>query len=208
MLDIEPVGVIFLSEPNAGNPDFSHADSKLILLYLINKIDIPLTNSQISQFAMEENFMHYFTLQQSLSEMVENGYLESTQENNDTHYTITGEGLTTLGYFEKQIPPYIRNTINKYVNDNRKSIKRDYEITANYFYVHESNEYMVKCGVYDDETVLMEINVSVVNREQAKFICANWKQNVNKLYGSILLELIDVKKNDEELEVSKAKNTP
>lgn len=169
--------------------EYDEAENKLLLLYLIDKMDIPLSNTQISQFALEENYMNYFTLQQSLSEMVESGYLDKTQDNNNTRYTATDEGITTLEYFEKHIPIDIRNKINQYVLDNRSTIKKDFEITANYFYDHPNNEFIVKCGIYEDDSMLMEINVSVVNRNQAKLICNNWKQNVNKLYGSILSEL-------------------
>lgn len=181
-----------LSQPNKeSNPnEYGQVENKLLLLYLIDKMDIPLSNSQISQFALEENYMNYFSLQQSLAEMVQAKYLDTTQENNTTRYTITDEGLVTLEYFEKHIPITIRNKINSYVLENRKNLKKDYEITANYFYDHNNNEFVVKCGVYENNTTLMEINVSVVSRDQAKLIAQNWKANVNLLYSNVLEQLI------------------
>lgn len=171
--------------------EYSEVENKLLLLYLVNKMDLPLSNSQISQFALEENIIGYFTLQQILGEMVESGYLEITRDNNVARYTITDEGITALEYFDKQIPTGVKDKINKFILDNRKSIKKDFEITANYFYDHNNNEYTVKCGSYEDEKMLMEINVSVVTKEQAKLICNNWKRNVPKLYGKILSELVN-----------------
>lgn len=58
------------------------AENKLIILYLIEKIEIPLSNSEIWQFALEKNLMDYFSVQQYLSELVESGLLEMTTENN------------------------------------------------------------------------------------------------------------------------------
>ena len=78
------------------------AESKLIILYLIEKIEIPLSNSEICQFALEKNLMDYFSVQQYLSEMVESGLLEVTTENNSTRYTINADGEETLNYFIKQ----------------------------------------------------------------------------------------------------------
>ena len=72
------------------------AESKLIILYLIEKIEIPLSNSEICQFALEKNLMDYFSVQQYLSEMVESGLLEVTTENNSTRYTITADGEETI----------------------------------------------------------------------------------------------------------------
>jgi DNA-binding PadR family transcriptional regulator len=170
--------------------EYKKIEGKLLLLYLIDKMDIPLSNGQISQFALEEDYMDYFVLQQNLTEMTDSGFLDKFQDNNTTRYTILDKGIETLEYFEKRIPLEIRGKINKYVIDNRKTIKKDYEITSNYFYDHTNNEFIVKCGVYEDETMLMELNISVVSKEQAKTICANWKENVKTLYADILAALI------------------
>lgn len=175
---------------NVNELNFSYAENKLLLLYLIDKMEVPLTQSQISQFALEEEYINYFSLQQFLAEMVEVDYLEKSLDNNKTYYSVTDQGLIALEYFKKRIQPDIKNKINKYVEKNKKSIKKDYEVTANYFYEQNNNEYIVKCGIYEDDTALMELTVSVVSREQAKLICNNWRENVNHLYGNILMELI------------------
>ena len=44
---------------------------KLIVLYMLEKLDFPLTNGQISEFILDKGYTTYFTLQQALSEMVE-----------------------------------------------------------------------------------------------------------------------------------------
>lgn len=170
--------------------NFEDIKNKLLLLYLIDKIDIPISNSQISEFALAEDYMDYFVLQQNLTEMTKSGHIDKFQNNNITRYTITDEGINILEYFEKQIPSDIRNKIHKYVIDNRKTVKKDFEISANYFYDHNNNEFIVKCSVYEEETMLMELNVSVVSKEQAKIICGNWKDNVRVLYGDIITSLL------------------
>ena len=166
------------------------AENKLLLLYLIDKMDIPLSNSQVADFALSKNYMNYFSLQECLSEMVQTKYLDSYKENNSTRYTITDRGLQTLEYFERRLPIDVRNKINQYVLENRKRIKKDYETTANYFKEINSDDFTVKCAIYENDYMLMEINLSVVSREQAKLICSNWKTNINTLYGDILSKLI------------------
>ncbi|MDR2899505.1 MAG: DUF4364 family protein [Clostridiales bacterium] len=185
---------------STGNSDYAQVENKLLLLYLIDKMDIPLSTSQISQFALGESIMGYFELAECLSDMAGNNYIEGTTENNNTRYTITDAGLQTLDYFERRIPANVRNKINKYVLENQKYIKRDYETTANYFKDISSGDYTVKCGIYEDDNMLMEINLSVVTREHAKLICRNWKYNVNELYGEILNKL--AAQNDEQCEAN------
>ena len=166
------------------------AESKLIILYLIEKIEIPLSNSEICQFALEKNLMDYFSVQQYLSEMVESGLLEVTTENNSTRYTITADGEETLNYFIKHISNYAKTVINNYAMENSKRIRAEYAVTANYFQ-EMNNEYTVKCGVYDSDgtTALMELSVNVATKDQARIICRNWKNNVADLYGKIMLTL-------------------
>jgi predicted transcriptional regulator len=165
-------------------------ESKIIILYLVNKMDIPMSNSNITQFAIEGDYMNYASVQQYLQEMVDAGYLDKSHDYNTTRYTITEEGIQTLEFFSRNIPQTVKNRINKYVAENRKVVKQDFQIIANYFFDHRNNEYIVKCGVYDEEMMLMELNISVVSKDQAIDICNNWKNNIDVLYGDILDTLL------------------
>ena len=53
---------------------------KLIILYMLKKVDFPLTNSQISEFVLDEGYTTYFKLQQAISELIASGFVreEST----------------------------------------------------------------------------------------------------------------------------------
>lgn len=175
------------------------AENKLIILYLIEKIEVPLSNSEIIQFAQEKNLMDYFSVQQYLAELVESGLLDMTTENNSTRYTITSAGEDTLNYFIKHISNYTKTVINNYAKENSKRIRAEYAVTANYFQ-EMNNEYTVKCGVYDSDgtTSLMEISVNVATKDQARIICRNWKNNAADLYGEIMLRLATEPQEDGE----------
>ena len=41
---------------------------KLIILYMLDRVDFPLTNSQISEFILDKGYTDYFKLQQAISE--------------------------------------------------------------------------------------------------------------------------------------------
>ena len=40
---------------------------KLIILYMLKKVDFPLTNAQISEFVLDQEYTTYFTLQQAIA---------------------------------------------------------------------------------------------------------------------------------------------
>jgi hypothetical protein len=176
------------------NVDIVNIEKKLLILYLLDKMEIPMSNMQITQFALEGDHMDYFEIQESLADMTDAGYLEKT---NDNHYLLTADGTTPLDFFSSKIPAPVKTSINNYVLSNRHKIKRDFEVTANYFYDHVNNEFTVKCGAYEDRSMLIEVNVTVSSKEHARAIRNNWKSHVNELYGNIL-ELLAAAPGEEE----------
>ena len=177
--------------------EYKDVENKLLLLYLINMMDLPMSRAQITDFVIQKELMHHFILEQNLTDMVGKKFLEASLENsadeNTTRYALTEDGLDNLELLQNQIPRPVRNMITQYVEENRGKIKKGFEKTAHYFPNTDNDEYIVKCGVYDDKrgSMLMEISVPVITREQAKFIQANWNENYNSLYQRILAILTE-----------------
>lgn len=171
------------------------AESKLIILYMINKMNLPVFLSYVQQFALESEYMDYFSLSTYLAELSNGEYLLKNIENNKTSYTISEKGLNILQYFSNRIPAHIKQKIDDYVFANKKKVKRELEVTSIY-YENDSNDYIVKCGVYDNSALLMEINLNVVSKEYAKQICQNWKDNVDNYYLSFLKSLLNPSENN------------
>jgi Fe2+ or Zn2+ uptake regulation protein len=170
--------------------NIQNTENRLLLLYLIDEMDLPLSRSQITEHVRQSEYMDYYTLQQTLAGMVDSGYLEQTQDNNTTRYSVTEEGHTMLEYFKTHIPSSFRTKIDNYVRDHRRNIMKEFENTATYFPNEANNEFTIKCGVYEDRRVLMELFITVDTREQAKLIQTNWKTNAKVLYGRIMGELV------------------
>ena len=177
--------------------EYNDVENKLLILYLISSIDLPMSRSQIVSFFVEKEFMNHFVLLQNLEDMVERGFLEAASENAEdagtTTYTLTEEGSIHLEHLESLIPRPVMRSINNSIDDTRGKIKKSFEITAHYFPNAENDEYIVKCGVYDvkRDNMLMEIFVSVVTREQAKSIQANWYNDCTSIYQTVLAALTE-----------------
>lgn len=172
--------------------EYGEVERKLLILYLIDAMEIPLSYNQISEFILDVGYMDYITLITCLSDMEESEYLEKTIEGTSSRYDVTDIGKEALEFFGKRIPISAKNRIKQYIVENKNYIKRDYEIIANYFEEvldDGSYEYIVKCGTYENDTMLMELNISVVSKEQAKLICNNWRKNVSSIYTNIIKEI-------------------
>ena len=83
------------------------AEHKLIILHLLQKMGIALSNSEICQFLLEKNYMDYFSIQQYLTELVDAGWLEKSWEQNNTRYTLTDEGDEIVNYFLNHISEHL-----------------------------------------------------------------------------------------------------
>lgn len=165
------------------------AENKLLLLFLLYQMDIPVTVRQMAEFAVDGEYMDYFAFRQNLSELEDEKLVDITYENENDYYAITSDGEKVLNYFSKQIPSVKRSAVIDYIKKNKGRIKKEFNVIANYFYNAE-NDYIVKCGVYEDNKVLMEVNVSVPTKEDARLLKKNWKNNIPHLYGSILHTLL------------------
>ena len=174
----------------ANDIEYELLENKLMLLYLIDRMELPMSRGQITEYIRESEIMNYYTMQESLTDMCESGMLEATQENTSdnstTRYAITEDGQNTLELLESHIPNRVRLGIDAYVKENRQLLKKVYENTATFFPNSENNEYKVKCGVYEEKRAIMELFISVETREQARLIQGNWKANSSVLYQRIM----------------------
>ena len=65
---------------------------KLIILYMLEKVDFPLTTSQISEFILDKGYTNYFKLQSTISEMLDSQLILAENTHNRTlyHFCIAG----------------------------------------------------------------------------------------------------------------------
>ena len=179
--------------------EYEDVENKLLILYLISAMELPMSRVQIASFFTEKELMNYYVVLQNLEDMVERGFLDTTSENAEsvgtTNYSLTEEGSAHLEHLESMIPRPVRQDIDNSIDETRGKIWKGFEKTANYFPNVENDEYIVKCGVYDDKrgTMLMEISLPVATRDQAKFVQANWNSNYTSIYQKVLVALTERK---------------
>ena len=78
---------------------------KLIILYMLQNVNFPLSNTQISDFILEKEYTNYFHLQEALSELQDTKLIEIEKVRNTSYYHMTEEGSKTLSFFENEISP-------------------------------------------------------------------------------------------------------
>ena len=98
---------------------------KLIVLYMLNHADSPLTNATISDLILAKEYTNYFSLQRAICELETSDLVVAESADNSTHYRITEEGKNTLSFFEDKISDAIKKDIIDFYNDHQIALKQD-----------------------------------------------------------------------------------
>ena len=162
---------------------------KLIILTMLDRVDFPLTNAQISDFILTKEYTNYFTLQQVLSELVETELSEVHTVRNSTYYHITEKGKETLSFFGHMVSSAIHEDISKYFKDNAIALRDEMSVRADYF-PNNHEEYFVRLRVMEKDSALIDLTLSVPTENQANSICDNWKKKNQKIYAYLMQELL------------------
>ena len=134
---------------------------KLIILYMLNKVDFPLTNSQISEFILDEGYTTYFKLQQA----------------------------QTIHFFKNDISPAIQEDIDTFLKEKQYELKNEVAVKSDY-YRNSNMEYSVRCQVIEHDTPLIDLTLSVPTQAEAETIANNWAKKNQEVYALIMSNLL------------------
>lgn len=162
---------------------------KLTILYMLKKVDFPLTNSQISEFFLDKGYTTYFTLQQALGELSEAEFVRVAQVRNSSRYSITKSGEETLEYFGKTIPAAMQADVDTYLHDHHYQLRNESETVADY-YQERPDLFIVNCEIREGNHKLVALSLSVATKEQAIAICDHWQKHNAEVYNYLIQTLL------------------
>ena len=162
---------------------------KLMNLYMLHQVNFPLTNAQLSNFFLDREYTTYFTLQQALNELLDAGLVKKETMRNSSRYEITQEGEETLEFFGKNISPAIVSDMDEYLKQNRFRMRNEVGLISD-FYKSTNQDYIVHCEVREGKAVLVNLDISVPDKEQAEIMCNHWKDRSQEIYAYVMKSLM------------------
>lgn len=162
---------------------------KLIILYMLKKVNFPLTNGQISAFILEQGYTTYFTLQQAISELQDSSLIRVETIRNTSQYQLTEEGLETLDFFEHKISKTIQGDIDEYLKEHKLELRNEVSVLADY-YKTTANEYAVHLLVKEKHSDLVDLTLTVPDKEQAIAMCDHWNEKCQEVYSYLMRSLM------------------
>lgn len=177
--------------------EFEHDTTihKLKLLFVLEKMEIPLTENNIIDICISSNdWFTYLDLKESMFELLDVKFIcENKIENEESRYTITDEGKNCLGHFYFRIPKEMREKITTYAQENRMNFKRSQEYVSEYS-KNPDGTYSVILKIKEPilTSTLLQIKLKAPNRISAVEATKHWTEKAPAIYENIYDNLLDV----------------
>ncbi len=171
------------------------AESKVLILYLLNKLQDGIKSDNLYKIVSSANNMNYFYFQELLTDLIESNFVGSFTKDEDTIIKITSDGQNALSLTKSLLPGILKLKADTVFKEELASIAEQSSIITEYIPKDEKN-YTVKCRIVEKNETIFEVATFAGSRDRAKQISDNWKNNANDLYPKIIDLLLNGDKNE------------
>ena len=168
--------------------------NKLKLLFILDKMEIPLTENSIIDICTSRNtWLNYMDCKEILWQLLEVGFIFKTSgENEEIRYGITYTGRDCLSHFYTRIPQSLREQMTNFAKENRMNFKRSQEYIAEYFKNTDgSHTVVLKIKEPMVPQSLLEIKLNAPNRHSAILTCKKWREKAASIFEYLYDSVID-----------------
>ena len=163
---------------------------KLIILYMLARVDFLMTASQISDFVLGKDYADFYVLTQAQGELIDNGLIsQAPHSHNATELSITTEGRDTIKFFGSRLPDFIKNDIENYFADKAFELRNELAVKGDYVQNSATGEYETRLIIKDRDVTTLDMTLSVPTEEIAEHIVDVWKEKASDVFQYITNEL-------------------
>jgi len=164
---------------------------KLILLFVFDKMEIPVTEKTLLDLCCVDNaWLNYMTCKDLVPQLIEAGFVFISNNAAGSLMNITTDGRECLNHFFTRLPSTLREEIFTYIKANRIVYRRKQEYFSDY-YKNPDGTYTVCLKIIGVAQPVMELKLVVPDRTKAKWIYKNWEENAPNIYGLLYSNLVE-----------------
>ena len=163
----------------------SLAENKVLILYILNKINREITDSDLLKIISPINSINYFYFRDLLIDLVESKLVGTYTKEEQNVYEITPEGKNSLELTIDMLPGIIKLKADNIFKQELIAIANEESISAEYIPESE-NDYTVKCKIVENNKTIFELKIFAGSNEQARKISDNWRKNAKDIYPKIM----------------------
>lgn len=162
---------------------------KLIILYMLSKVDAPLPSGVISDYITSRGYTNFFTLQNAFGELLRSELIAEQTTYHLAYYTLSDTGRETLDSFGGSLSHSIRQEIDNFLSEKRFEIADETAYISDYQKTPD-NTYLATCTLKEGNYILFELSLDAATEEDAIRICDNWRDASTELYQMALQKLL------------------
>ena len=168
--------------------------NKLILLFVLEKIEIPLSeNSILDICSSRNNWINYMECKEILYQLKAVNFIYSVdQTEEEPRYNIAMEGRNCLLHFYRRIPLGMREEITEFTKQNRMAFKRSQEYISDYEKMDDGS-YNLKLKIRSpmDSEPMFKMELRAPSRTSAINACKLWREKAPTIYETVYESLIE-----------------
>jgi hypothetical protein len=161
---------------------------KMIVLYMLNRVNFPLTKAQIMGFILDREYTDYLTLLLVIGELIDDELILTESVRTRTNLVITAAGCDALADFQNSIGDSLRQEIEAFFQENELELRDSAAVFADYG-KSASGEYEARLTAMDGTITLVDITLSVPDEGTAISICENWQEKNQEVYKFLVESL-------------------
>ena len=165
--------------------------NKLILLFVFDKMEVPLSENTVLDMCCSSNtWISYMDCKPLLGNLLDHSFIYNVSSKGEPLYGITPDGRVCLADFYVKIPSSLREEISSFVKNNRTKYKKRQECNADY-YMNKDGTYTVFLKIVEPSQPILELKLVVPNRQTAKDIYRKWEEKAGIVYATVYDCLVD-----------------
>lgn len=163
--------------------------NKLIILYTLNKVEVPLPSNIISDFVTTREYANYFAIQDAFAELLETKLINEEHTYHGSYYQITEIGQQTLNAFCSQLSRETQTEIDEYLKEKKYQIIDETSYVCDYRATAD-HTYLASCTLREGNHTIFHIDLEIATEDEAIKVCDNWQVNSQVIYQTALLNLL------------------
>ena len=129
----------------------SLAEDKILILYILKKVNKPISHKELLELILTVADINYFYLQEFLDDLLEDKFIEKYHKEVEL-YKLTKEGEQALELTLDVIPGITKLKIDSQFKESLDSIKDKFSISAQYNPISEK-EFIVTCKIIEESNM-------------------------------------------------------
>ena len=166
----------------------SKNEIKILICYLICKMDSGLTKQQLCDIIVSKGLANYFEINEALSDVIKNGNVRSELDGEQERLFPTQLGKANTAELEGELPYSVKETALHSAVNMMTRLKRErenkIEITPC------NNGYEVSVSIMDNDDKLLSVTLFVADSDQAVTVKENFLRDPVRVYSSIVALLM------------------